>query len=75
MQNAQKFASFTDKNSLYIFTKAINTAERTPGILAVPDYYINILLKNNDTMGYYLWLNASTDYGLLMNTKTKSRWL
>jgi hypothetical protein len=62
---ANEIGSVTDENSLNIFIKAIKTAEINPPVLFIPEYYIQIVLKNDEIETYYL----SLDGGVMEDAK------
>lgn len=66
--NANIKDEYTDHETIDIFVRAIRTAEQIPGNLntATPNYDI-VLISDNNKYAFHLWINETSEQGMLMN--------
>lgn len=66
-------AEYIDHESIETFVRAIRTAVQIPGNLntATPNYDI-VLISNNNKYAFHLWINETSEQGMLMNVNETS---
>lgn len=66
--NANIKDEYTDHETIDTFVRAIRTAEQIPGNLntATPNYDI-VLISDNNKYAFHLWINETSEQGMLMN--------
>ncbi|MEK3660299.1 hypothetical protein NSQ29_12090 [Paenibacillus sp. FSL F4-0236] len=66
-------AEYKDHESIETFVRAIRTAVQIPGNLntATPNYDI-VLISNNNKYAFHLWINETSEQGMLMNVNETS---
>lgn len=71
--NANIKAEYIDHESIETFVRAIRTAVQIPGELntATPNYDI-VLISNNNKYAFHLWINETSEQGMLMNVNETS---
>lgn len=71
--NANIKAEYIDHESIETFVRAIRTAVQIPGNLntATPNYDI-VLISNNNKYAFHLWINETSEQGMLMNVNETS---
>ncbi|MEK4350799.1 hypothetical protein MKX41_08130 [Paenibacillus sp. FSL R5-0475] len=71
--NANIKAEYIDHESIETFVRAIRTAVQIPGNLntATPNYDI-VLISNNTKYAFHLWINETSEQGMLMNVNETS---
>ncbi|WHY16808.1 hypothetical protein QNH28_14815 [Paenibacillus sp. G2S3] len=71
--NANIKAEYIDHESIETFVRAIRTAVEIPGNLntATPNYDI-VLISNNNKYAFHLWINETSEQGMLMNVNVTS---
>ncbi|OME64710.1 hypothetical protein BSK65_27310 [Paenibacillus odorifer] len=71
--NANIKAEYIDHESIETFVRAIRTTVQIPGNLntATPNYDI-VLISNNNKYAFHLWINETSEQGMLMNVNETS---
>ncbi|OMD36763.1 hypothetical protein ACDZ28_24085 [Paenibacillus sp. RS8] len=71
--NANIKEEYIDHETIEIFVRAIRNAVQIPGILntATPNYDI-VLISDNHKYAFHLWINESSEQGMLMNVNETS---
>lgn len=71
--NANIKDEYTDHETLEIIVRAIKNAIQIPGELntATPNYDI-VLISDNNKYAFHLWINETTEQGMLMNVNETS---
>jgi hypothetical protein len=64
---------YTDHETIGIFVQSIRNAVQIPGILntATPNYDI-VLISDNNKYAFHLWINESSEQGMLMSVNETS---
>ncbi|MEK3982804.1 hypothetical protein MHB77_05350 [Paenibacillus sp. FSL K6-3166] len=71
--NANIKEEYIDHETIEIFVRAIRNAVQIPGNLntATPNYDI-VLISDNNKYAFHLWINESSEQGMLMNVNETS---
>ncbi|MNO65817.1 hypothetical protein D3C76_565870 [compost metagenome] len=71
--NANIKEEYTDHETLEIFVRTIRNAVQIPGILntATPNYDI-VLISDHNKYAFHLWINESSEQGMLMDVNETS---
>ncbi|KTD86760.1 hypothetical protein [Paenibacillus etheri] len=71
--NANIKDEYTDHETIEIFVRAIKNAVQIPGELntATPNYDI-VLISDNNKYAFHLWINETSEQGMLMNVNETS---
>lgn len=71
--NANIKDEYTDHETIDIFVRAIKNAVQIPGELntATPNYDI-VLISDNNKYAFHLWINETSEQGMLMNVNETS---
>ncbi|HBS47516.1 MAG TPA: hypothetical protein DEA91_29180 [Paenibacillus sp.] len=71
--NANIKAEYIDHESIETIVRAIRTAVQMPGNLntATPNYDV-VLISNNNKYAFHLWINETSEQGMVMNVNETS---